>query len=282
MLIKDILTEDIDKDTFVKLLKQKGTYDITNTGSKFEATIIEPYGSETASKILKTQQAKIDTAAKVMGVTWKILYANQFSQNGGYMNRKANRPVWTYVLVGEDSKGNEVSYWKYEGAVAGGGQSHVFVNKDKNSKEKLSNIIDPKNKNWASKYIQQSIAAGAKREADKAALKGKKKLTVDELGELLQKSVKLKNILAKHNARLVKPKDLNWRVVKMPKTDKGYGRAYIFKPSNQGRVKLLHSYLDGKRELKRGYSDFGGATDYGVHNTLNDAISRMMIGFKYY
>jgi hypothetical protein len=276
------------KDIFVKTLKGKGKYQITTTGSVFDAKVVVPYDSDEAKKILRTQLPKVETAAEVMGVTWKVLYATQFMQGADYMSTgKHSHPAWTYVLVGSDSKGNEVAYWKYEGQVAGGGQSNVFVNKDKNSKEKLSNIIDSKNKKWASKYVAASVEAGAKNAADKAALKGKKKLTVDELGTLLQKAPKVRNLVAKGNAKVMKPEGLNWRVVNRapakPKK-KPAGRAYIFKPSSQGRVKLIHQGLYGITELKRGYADFGYSTEVGVFNTLTDAINRaaLMWNSKYY
>jgi hypothetical protein len=284
MKIRDILQEDVDKATFVKLLKNKGTYDITTTGSKFDAKIIEPYGSTKSKEILKTQQAKVDTAAEVLGVQWKILYANRFMQGSSYMtSNKHSHPAWTYVLVGEDDKGNEVAYWKYEGAVAGGGQSHIFVNKDKRTKEKLSNIIDPKNLKWAQNYIPNILKYVAKDNAEKAALKGKKKLTHEEIGEKLKKSARLRNIISQGNAWLVQPPNMSWRLVystpqHKTKDGKRYGRSYTFDPSTQGRVKLAQRTLYGMASLRQGtdvntgYPNYNRTYQHGIFNTVDDAI----------
>jgi hypothetical protein len=281
MLIRDILKEDADKDTFVKLLKQKGTYDITNTGSKFEATIIEPYGSDLANKIIKTQQAKVQEAGEILGVTWELLYAKQFMQGPHYYyrNRKPH-PAWTYVLVGHDDKGNEVAYWKYEGAVAGGGQSNIFVNKDKNSKIKLSDILYPKNRKWAVNYVQTAVENKAKLDAEKAELKTKKKLTDEEIGQTLQRSVAIKSFIKNHSAVLKPPSEnsTHWRLI-FPETNAHSGKLYEFRPSTQGRVKLAADHLQAARFS----GPFQGPyASQDIYKTLQDAVNATIKSAKHY
>ena len=58
-------------------------------------------------------------------------------QQGEDMRR---RPVWSYILVGNDAEGNEIAYYKYEGGTGGSGQSYVYGNK--RNKTKLSILIN--------------------------------------------------------------------------------------------------------------------------------------------
>lgn len=274
MRLKDLLTEDVDKETFVKLLKNKAEFDITNTGTKLKATTIAQYGTPEADKILGIQLPKVKTAAEVMGVEWKMLYAKQFVQHPGYMGGK-KRPVWTYALTGNDRDGTEVTYWKYEGQVAGGGQSHVYVDKDTHSKTKLSWIIDPKNKVKAKNYPKKYLEGKKKRAAQMEKMR-KRKLTDKDIRRLIVSS----NIYQGFKADGVRLEHIfRWRLIFLvnPTSDNLYGRplgtAYSFIPMSGGRIKVRYERLLGDHEIKQGYADSTATLNtLGIFDSMSDAL----------
>lgn len=277
MRLKDILSEDIDKETFVKLLKNKAEFDITNTGTKLKATTVAQYGTEEADKILGVQLPKVKTVADIMGVEWKMLYAKQFVQHPGYMGGK-KRPVWTYALTGTDKDGHEITYWKYEGQVAGGGQSHIYVNKDTHSKIKLSWIIDPKNKAKAKTYAKRYLEGKKKREAQMAKM-SKKKITDKDIRKLISDS----NIYKEFKAQGVRLEHIfRWRLIfQIDATSKNLykqpiSKAYSFAPWPGGRIKLKVERLVGEREIKQGYADSPTQQkSLGVFDTVTDALKEV-------
>jgi hypothetical protein len=137
----------------LKLLEEKSvTFNITPR-TKIEGTKVD-FGSQEADQILGVQLKKVNLAAKLLGISWHTLIYKTIDQGSHYLDyeaRKDNKIHKTnvYALVGTTEKGTEVTYYKYEGNVAGGSKSTLVYNKDPKSTLPLStvtNYVDYKNK----------------------------------------------------------------------------------------------------------------------------------------
>lgn len=103
----------------------------------FEAERVFDYGTKQANDVLGQQQKKVERVADKLNITWKKLYVKRIwrRQRGGYPDlqirtfvRRPDKQIFTYVLVGNDSEGNEFKYYKYEAHSPQSGQSYVYGN----------------------------------------------------------------------------------------------------------------------------------------------------------
>jgi NADH:ubiquinone oxidoreductase subunit len=121
------------------------TFNVTPR-TKIEGTKVD-FVSQESEQILGVQLKKVNLAAKMLGISWHTLIYKTIDQGPHYMDYQARQnnkihKANVYALVGTTKKGTEVSYYKYEGNVAGGSKSMLVYNKDPKSSLPLSTVTD--------------------------------------------------------------------------------------------------------------------------------------------
>lgn len=81
---------------------------------------------------------KVNKVATKLGITWSSAYVQFFNQGKDYTGRGGGQKL-TFDVIGSDAEGNQYMYDKYEGNVAGGGNS--FLVGGKGGKLKVNDVI---------------------------------------------------------------------------------------------------------------------------------------------
>lgn len=231
---------------------------------------VHPSSPEAQKVISKIQQPKIDHLAKMLDITWTMLFASNFEQRD-WGNK---RMVWSYILVGNDKEGNEIAYYKYEGGTAGAGQSHVYGNRK--NKTKLSWLLDSTPAKAKERLGFTKIAAGGPIPTDE-----------DELIKLLKRRFRKSRITHDDNGRmrLVIPLGVGrW-------SKRQEGLSFILKSWGK-KTKVNYEHLDNAKEVKQGYHVpgkqkyhwIGPAKPHvvGTFDDVNEMLAKMRKAIKYY
>lgn len=100
-------------------------------------TLLQQYYS-TKSAIAAEHIRKVNKVATKLGITWSSAYVQFFNQEKDYTGRGGGQKL-TFDVIGSDAEGNQYMYDKYEGNVAGGGNS--FLVGGKGGKLKVNDVI---------------------------------------------------------------------------------------------------------------------------------------------
>lgn len=135
-------TSDFDEKVFSKL-KDEREFDGPLT-TAIKRGYVLPAGLE------HLENAKIVAAHHGLKLEWQHFDGQQHT-----FYNEASTSIWTYVITGVDDAGNKWLMKKYEGGTRGGGQTWIYINKEKMNAsdfrapaQMYSNASFPKPKSW--------------------------------------------------------------------------------------------------------------------------------------
>jgi len=118
----------------------------------------DPEQYQFISKMQRANYEKLKAVLAAAGLKFDQFYAGTYLGTGGYNNPKGSAKLENIVGVVGNSETPTLVWHKYEGAVAGGGQNHVYVG---NAKYKLTDFLAAKPAWQQQQLTFTPLAAGA-------------------------------------------------------------------------------------------------------------------------